>query len=262
VVGEGAIRGGDGSVRCQDVDSLLTPYVDGETPPADRQRVATHLGECRPCAVKARMEDAAHRVMQVRAASLATPAPAALAARCRALASRRPAARGAWAAAWRSVMLGTATALLVLTAVVGYAAASHSPSLLVAGLTLDHLKCFAFLEGRSGPPDPAALAARLERDYGWRIAVPASLSGERLDLVGARRCLSTDGTIAHVMYRHEGRPVSLFILPESARLRMTTSFAGYPARVWSTDDRTFILVASESDATLQPIARYFQAAAY
>jgi hypothetical protein len=65
------------------------------------------------------------------------------------------------------------------------------------------------------------------------------------------------------MYRHAGRPVSLFVLRGSAaRAASATSFAGYPARVWSRGNRTYVLVGSESEAGIRPIAEYFQAAAY
>jgi anti-sigma factor RsiW len=247
-------------VNCQELEPLLTPYVDDEATAAERERVAGHLAECRACASRAAKEHAARRLMQARARSFAAQAPPALRARCAALAPRTRAAAG-WLS-WRGVRLAGATAVILLTALIGYGALSHSPTLLVAGLTLDHLKCFA-LNARTAPADAHAVEATLERDYGWRVGVPAGLAAQALTLVGARRCLSSDGTTAHVMYRHDGRAVSLFVFPNGAPHAATaTSFAGYPARVWSRAGRTYVLVGSETDARIQPVAEYFRAAAY
>lgn len=247
-------------MNCQELEPLLTPYVDDEATAAERERVAGHLARCRACAARAAKEHAARRLMQVRARSFAVQAPPALRARCAALAPRTRAAAG-WRS-WSGIRLAGAMAVIVLTAVVGYGALTHSPTLLVAGLTLDHLKCFA-LDGRTAPADARAVGASLEKDYGWRVSIPAGVAAQALTLVGARRCLSSDGTTAHVMYRHEGRAVSLFVLPAGATHAATaTSFAGYPARIWSRGGRTYVLVGSENDARMQPVAEYFRAAAY
>ena len=34
---------------CQSIDPLVTPYVDGELPEADRLRIDAHVGRCIPC---------------------------------------------------------------------------------------------------------------------------------------------------------------------------------------------------------------------
>ena len=267
-------------MNCQDVEPLLTPYVDDEATAADRERVAGHLAECRECATRAAKEHAARRLVQVRSRALAVPAPPGLRARCAALASPRrriwpspfsrrrpnPATAGfderrpAWPS-WRTAGFAGATAAIVLTAVVGYGALTHSSTLLVAGLTLDHLKCFAFHGSEAGPADARTVEAMLERNYGWHVKVPAGLAAQALTLVGARRCLSSDGTTAHVMYRHGGNALSLYVLPEGAAHPATTmSLAGHPATVWSHGSRTYVLVGSESDAGMRPVAAYFRSA--
>ncbi len=52
-----------------------------------------------------------------------------------------------------------------------------------------------------------------------RLDAAAAGESERagLELVGARPCLYGEGRVAHIMYRHHGVPVSLFMLPHSAR---------------------------------------------
>jgi len=250
-------------LNCDELEPVLTPYIDGEAPPGDRERVAEHLQRCRPCATRAAGEQAASRLVHLRARSLAPAAPRALRERCAALV-RRPAPLGLTWFSWQPVRLAAATSIVLLLAgFAGFALFGHSNTLLVAGLTLDHVKCFAFSGGApSAEADPRAVEAGLRQDYGWRLRVPPGATREGLRLVGARRCLSSDGTVAHLLYRHAGKPVSLFVLPESVRKTVSTSFIGYPSRVWSRGATTFVLVGSESDAVMQPVARYFQAAAY
>jgi anti-sigma factor RsiW len=80
-----------------------------------------------------------------------------------------------------------------------------------------------------------------------------------LVLLGARRCLSHDGTVAHLMYRHAGRPVSLFVMPNENHRAADLTLAGYPSHVWTRGDLTYVLVASEPDESLRPVTAYFAA---
>jgi anti-sigma factor RsiW len=248
---------------CHDLDRLLTSYLDAEAGAADRQAVERHLGECPPCARRAAAEGAARRVVTVRAAVLAIPAPEALRRRCAALA---PGARSAgwWIAmGWHPAVLAAASAVMIgLAATVGYGVVTDSPTLLVAELTLDHLKCFALFEPREARGDPAAVAREMQADYGWQVGVPGSLPGAHLTLIGARRCYAITGRMAHVMYRHEGRAVSLFVLPGTSRVAARVELAGHVARIWSRHANTYVLLGSEGEPALQRVATYFQSAGF
>jgi anti-sigma factor RsiW len=244
---------------CQDLDRLLTPYLDAEVTPQEKQDVERHLGVCPPCARRAAAEGAARRIVMVRAEALSVRAPERLRARCLALA---PCRRRRWWAmpAWRSLGLATASlaVLLVVGAVVG--ALAHSPTVLAAELSLDHMKCFALFEPRGGrAADPVAVSRQLEADYGWHLKVPASLPDQRLTLLGARRCFSTDGRVAHVLYRHGGRPVSLFMLPRTTyeTARVAVGAAGRATQIWSRGSTTYVLLGDESEREMSPIADYF-----
>ena len=59
------------------------------------------------------------------------------------------------------------------------------------------------------------------------------------------------------MYRHDGRPVSLFMLPRSdARRTSSSSVLGHEAAIWSVGDRTFVLVAREPRAEVERMASF------
>ena len=242
----------------------MTPYLDAEVGIRDREAIEGHLGGCPQCARRAAAEGGARRVVMVKASILSPRAPDALRLRCAALTARRVPVRARWAVfGWRVVGLATASLVVVgLAATLVYGVVTHSPTLLVAELTIDHLKCFAFLESRGGQADPGAVANRLQADYGWRLAIPASLPREHLTLLGARRCFSTDGRVAHVLYRHGGRPVSLFMMPKTTREAARIAFGVHVARIWSRDQTTYVLLGSESEPDLQPIASYFQASLF
>jgi anti-sigma factor RsiW len=254
-------------MSCRDMDRLLTAYLDGEVRSDERRGVEEHLAACAACGRRGRAEGTARRVLMLRAGSLSPRAPAGLRDRCAALAPRpvrtRPWATPHWWASpgWRRTSLASASlVLLLLAAVVSYGVVSHSPTLLAAELTLDHLKCFAFFEPRGVDADPAAVAAQLEKDYGWLLRVPGSSGRERLTLLGARRCLSTDGQVAHVLYRHAGRPVSLFMMPRTSRPEARVAMAGRVATIWSRGSTTYVLLGDESERELQAVAEYLKGA--
>jgi len=56
------------------------------------------------------------------------------------------------------------------------------------------------------------------------------------------------------MYRHRGEPVSLFMLPRTERTAEIVDVLGHECAIWSSDDRTFVLVARESRADVEKLA--------
>jgi hypothetical protein len=62
------------------------------------------------------------------------------------------------------------------------------------------------------------------------------------------------------MYRHNGRPVSLFMLPRSVRAEQTLNVLGHQCAIWSVDDRTFVLVSRETRPEVERLAAFVQAA--
>src|SRR5205814_6714913 len=74
-------------LNCASLDSLVTPYVDGELTDADRRAVDQHLRVCPPCYTRVAAERAVHELVGVRREGLCRGgAPDALRGRCAALA--------------------------------------------------------------------------------------------------------------------------------------------------------------------------------
>src|SRR4051812_10367196 len=74
---------------CEAIDPLVTPYVDGELPPSDRETVSSHLRLCAPCHSRVAAERAVRNLIRERKPVLAREsAPVALRRSCAALARR------------------------------------------------------------------------------------------------------------------------------------------------------------------------------
>jgi anti-sigma factor RsiW len=139
-----------------------------------------------------------------------------------------------------------AAAMFVLTlgAILLPAVTIRSTAVLAAQLALDHLKCFTIEGDADGEPIAREAAeSTLKTEFDFTVSVPPSLPDERLELMAVRRCLYGDGRAAHLMYRLNGEPVSLFIVPGLARPAAELSLFGHDQLVWSEGDRTYMLVA-------------------
>jgi anti-sigma factor RsiW len=244
-------------LSCEQVRSLLAPWVDGEIAAGDRAGVDAHLGVCPPCAQRASGERVARDVLQqTRPILFADKAPDALVARVRAHAHAARQSRAV--PAWRRLPVAiAATLVLAFSGLTLHVATGRSTTLLAAQLAADHVKCH-FTE-----PDRAGVHAtdvqhRLAELYGFHARVPESSPDDRLRLIGARRCLTGEGTNAHILYRLDDRPVSLYVVPNEARTDATLEVLGRQAVLWSRDNDTYVLVADKGTADLNRIARYMR----
>jgi anti-sigma factor RsiW len=131
-----------------------------------------------------------------------------------------------------------------------YVATDSSTRVLAAELTADHVKCFGIVNSLVGTNASAAAVEQAMADtFGWQMHVPEA-AGDSLEFVGARPCLYAKGKAAHLMYRHHGKPLSVFMLPQLSRTGKsdeTVDVMGHEAAVWSQDGRTFVLVAREPE---------------
>src|SRR5512132_2565983 len=233
-------------MRCKDLDGLVVPFVDGVAPNDAHAEVEAHVAVCAACRERVVAERAAHDAVVAEREHLREHAPADLRKRCAAAASSdsvmSPDARHS--RRWIPVSLAAAAAIVI--SFFWFGTTDAGTPVLAAQLTLDHVKCFK-LNSQRVTGSPAALAEYWRDHYGWPIAVP-STRGADLRLAGVRRCGSSDGQTAHIMYMYNGKPVSLFVARHSAdgrRTARTVNIFGEQAVVWSTIDRTYVLVGDE-----------------
>jgi anti-sigma factor RsiW len=101
---------------------------------------------------------------------------------------------------------------------------------------------------------PAVVERSMMSAFGWQLHLPEQFEASGLELVGSRRCLYAEGKVAHLMYRDQGRPVSIFMLPKRVRAEELVEVLGHEAAIWSSGDRTFVLVTRGSRAEVQRMA--------
>lgn len=244
---------------CSSIDPLVTPYVDGELPAADCQAVAEHVRVCPPCRSRILAERAVRDLVRARQPALcADRAPDALRAKCVAHGSRASRGSRTFRTAVGPIALA-ASLVLVVSGAFLYQLTGRSTDVMVAQLTADHVKCF-LLHRIAGAEEPAASVERsLASAFGWPAHLPEDPGRAGLELVGERTCLYGQGRVAHIMYRHEGRSVSVFMLPNAARQDELVETLGHGAAVWSVGDRTFVLIAREGRADLERMASFVRA---
>ena len=291
---------------CRDLDPLVTPFIDGELPDADRRAVDDHLRVCAPCDSRVAAERAVHDLLRERRADLcAASAPGALRTRCcesaREAAAPQHAAPGTapqhlapdtapgttfaprtpapftarstapstsapGTSAPRRTWISRATPLALaasLVLVVGgaflYQATEASSRVLAAELTADHVKCFGLNAALGTHHTATTVEASMLSGFGWNMHLPEQPQRAGLELVGSRPCLYGEGKIAHIMYRHQGQPVSLFMLPRTARTDELVEVLGHEAAIWCAGNRTFVLVSSEPRREVERMASFVQA---
>lgn len=251
---------------CTQLDPLVTPYIDGELAAADRQAVDQHLRVCPSCQARIVAEHAVRDLIRARRPVLGSlRAPAGLRARLAsvdALTTGRPAVAPRPATTWRARLTPLALAATLVLIVGGaflYQLTARSASVLAAELTADHLKCFGVINGLLGTHDePVAVESSMASRFGWRMRLPEQPDRAGLQLVGARPCLYGAGRVAHIMYRHHGRPVSVFMLPKTTRSEEMIEVMGHEAAIWSAGDRTFVLIAREPPAEVARMVSFVQ----
>ncbi|HTH24768.1 MAG TPA: zf-HC2 domain-containing protein [Vicinamibacterales bacterium] len=230
-------------MQCREVEEKLASYVDGAAN-GNAAAIAAHLATCDACRQLAHAQSVARTVLKARAAQLSPIAPPGLRTRIIANTANQPQEP---ILAWTGRLTAFAAAamfVLTLGAVLLPVATLRSTTLLAAQLALDHLKCFTIEGDADGAPIAKQQAeATLKQDFDLIVKVPASLAAEKLELMAVRRCLYGDGRAAHLMYRLDGEPVSLFIVPGMSRPAAELSLFGHEQVVWTQGDRTYMLVA-------------------
>lgn len=250
---------------CNAIDPLVTPYVDGELDAASRAGVDAHLGRCAPCHSRVAAERSVRELLHARLPALtSTAAPAALRARC--TASRRhaplavsPSGRSSWRAHATPFALA-ATLVLIVGGAFVYQLTDRSARVMAAELTADHIKCFGVNRVLGTHDTEAVVESSIASSFGLHLGLPDRPGGAGLELVGERPCLYGEGRVAHIMYRHNGHPVSLFMLPKTTRADGIVEVMGHEAAIWSAGDHTFVLIAREPRGDVEQMATFVHAA--
>jgi anti-sigma factor RsiW len=268
--------------NCHSLDPLVTPFVDGELPDADRRAVEEHLCVCPPCHSRVAAERAVHNLVHARKSALCKAAASdALHARCSGYvrAAGEPVSNAEHRmsngerrtpnveprtsnVAWPTRLAPYALAASLVVVVGGafvYQATDKSARVLAAELVADHAKCFAMNAALGTRQLPAAVEQSMASAFDWPVHLPENPARAGLELVGARPCLYGEGRVAHIMYRHDGHPVSLFMLPNSARAQDLVEVLGHEAAIWCANNRTFVLVAREPRHDVERLATFVQA---
>ena len=286
-------------LNCEAIDPLVTPYVDGRLADVERAAVDQHLSACPPCHSRVAAERAVRELIVARKSALKVHcAPESLHQRCAAAVTHRaslaepsqpaqtvPPSLGAeprelWRDApkrgtrdagspalqrpgWRTrfAPLAAAASLILIVGVAFlYQLTQSSSRVMAAELTADHVKCFALNGLLHTHDDAPTVESSMLSSFGWQMHLPAGAAKAGLELVGSRPCLYGEGKIAHIMYRHNGEPVSLFMLPRTARAQELVQVMGHSAAIWCANNRTFVLLAHEPRAEVERIATAVQAA--
>jgi hypothetical protein len=162
--------------------------------------------------------------------------------------------------------------VIVVSGAFVYVFTDRSTRLLAAELTADHVKCFGVMNTLLGASaDRVAIENAMASTFGWQMHMPEAAGGSGLELVGARPCLYAKGKVAHLMYRHNGHPVSVFMIPNMAHPGVpgtpgmpgikdeVVDVMGHEATVWSSGGRTFVVVAREPEADVAQVVSFVQA---
>jgi len=238
----------DGIRNCRDLEEQMTPLVDGEVGAEMRRSADSHLAGCPECRDQVLAERTGRDAVHARRQQLRGVAPASLRRRCAAQANTAPSRVRRW------LPMSLAASLLLAVGVVFLFGLNQSVQALATGLTLDHDSCF-----RESPPtiiDAHAAAASWQQSQGWSLTVPDTAPAEELKLVDVRRCLSTEGRVAHLMYMWRGEPLSVYVLPRTMGRARIMNSRGHEAAIWSAHGRTYAVLAAGHPQDFDRIVAY------
>lgn len=253
---------------CEELEPLFAAYVDGEGTAAQREAVQSHLARCADCRRAVQDEQTVRAALTSCRVRFVVHASEELHNRCKACACsprswwrRSAAGRGATP---RWVPLSFAATMVIGVTAVFLIVLNGGDKALAAQLAIDHVKCFQFAP-EHGSVDAVTAADRWKAAYGWIVTVPRSAKNEDLELLDVRRCMSTQGSSAHIMYKWHGEPLSVYVLNSVSKSdvhveRLITS-VGERAVIWNDGGRTYAVVGRAKPDDLTHIAHYLRESA-
>jgi anti-sigma factor RsiW len=255
--------------ECRDIEPLLASYVDDAAEPDARAAVEAHLRVCPACCECVSAERGARELVRARRETLRGCASEQLKRRCAAhgAAIRPPAAPHAQRPFIRRTLVPLSlAATLAIVAVTFFLTFSRNAEVLAAQLAADHVSCFKFAPEPGRLVDAATMSQEWGRTRGWPITIPAGSADHGLTLIDVRRCGSSDGIAAHLMYKWRGAPLSVYVMnSESRRARYEQQLVetlGQEAVVWKDRGRTYVVVAQAPPRDLEKVVKYVKATAW
>ena len=248
---------------CRDVDTMMTPYVDGETTESETYAVESHLAVCQVCRDHATAEKAVREVVQARAARLGERAPSGLKARCIAAAplmSSEGGARGGVSEWWGRGLVGwaplsmAATVVLAVGVVFVLGQNKQLEAAFVAQLAIDHDRCFRQVDEIEAGFDAEQAERVLATEHGLDVDIPDESAD--FELLDVRHCMYEHGGMAHVLCEWRGEALSLFVVPGRSDREQLLEIVGHEAVVWSHDESAFVLVADQGPVEIGRVAEY------
>jgi anti-sigma factor RsiW len=251
---------------CALVEPLITPFVDGQLPPAEAQVIQAHIRLCALCRSRVSAERSVSELLRSRRHELCgEPAPSTLRARCHSqcVQARLTTASRSRATWWRAGRISPLTMaagfVLVVAGATAYRATVGSTQVIAAELTADHVKCFIMNAVLGTHETSEGVHSEMASSFGWDVHLPEHPQQADLELVGSRPCLYERGKIAHIMYRHHGVPVSIYMLPGTERADEFRKTFGHEAAIWADGHRTFVLIARAPREEVERMVTFVQA---
>jgi anti-sigma factor RsiW len=255
--------------ECRDLESLFAAYVDGEAGPVDCAALDTHFRTCPTCRDRVAGERVVRDTVVAHRESLRACASADLRRRCeercRLVAAPQSGSRAGVFSTKPWIPLSMVATLALAIAGVFLWGVGGSVEALGMQLAADHVKCFEFASPPTVLPDARALGREWAQARGWAVKVPESAVDEQLELLGIRRCISTEGRTAHIMYKWRGQPLSVYVLnskhPRVGSSPQVVERLGQEEIIWSKGNRTYAIVTRGHRSDIEHVALYVQRSA-
>ena len=224
---------------CREIDPLFAPTSTARQPPTSGPSSTRICGPVPKCRHQTALQSAVRDTVRTK---LCRPcAPDALRTRCRAAAR---AGIGPFGTIRSTITSLSIAAALVLSRGRRFAVQPDRP-VAHGACRAAHPRSrdmFCGARCRHAASTSARASNNIARDYGGADSAAARV-GRRARARRDAAVLCGEGTAAHAMYRLNGRPVSLYVIPDATRDRTSTDVFGHDAVIWSNGNVTYVLVS-------------------
>lgn len=219
-------------MQCARAVLSVSPYIDDELPPADREAMQSHLSECAAC--RARVESIRALKHAISRLPSKEEPPGAIRAHVEALRFDPPKRR-----AWRTLSVAAAAVAVVVVGV-SLIRRRDDAMRLADDLVVDHLHSVPEVKPAEIASSDRAEVVRFFADHLPFNAVVPDLPGT--ELIGARLCQLKGRRVELLFYHRENRTLSLFVTDRPVADAGCTAARGHHVCSRSRGDLTMLLV--------------------